>query len=81
MIEGRISYYAAGAWTEVGADGVVYLPKNTAHCYRNVGATPSRHWIITAPSGFERFFASCADEFARPEGPDPGRIVAIHPER
>jgi len=78
VIEGRISYYAAGSWTEVGAGGAVYLPRGAAHCYRNIGATPSRHWIITAPAGFEQFFADCAEEFARPGEPDQERIVAIH---
>ena len=78
VAEGQISYFANGAWTEVGVGGAVYLPKGTAHCYRNVGSSPSRHWIITLPSGFERFFAACVEEFARSGGPDPARIVEIH---
>ena len=78
VVEGRLSYYAAGQWTEVGAGGAVYLPKGCAHCYRNLGTTPSRHWIITAPSGFENFFASCAQEFAKTGGPEQERITEIH---
>ena len=31
-------------------------------------------------SGFEAFFARCADEFAQPTGPDIGRIVEIYRE-
>jgi mannose-6-phosphate isomerase-like protein (cupin superfamily) len=80
VVEGRISYFANGSWSEVGAGGVVYLPRGVEHCYRNVGTTPSRHWIITTPSGFENFFAHCADEFARPGGPDMQRVVEIHQE-
>lgn len=80
VAEGRISYFVNGSWTEVGVGGVVYLPKGAAHCYRNVGTTPSRHWIITLPSGFEQFFASCAEEFAQPGGPHADRIVATHQE-
>ena len=76
--EGRISYFVEGAWTEVKAGGVLYLPKGAAHCYRNIGTVPSRHLIITLPSGFERFFAACADEFAKAGGPDANRIVEIH---
>jgi len=78
VVEGRISYLAGGNWTEVGAGGLVYLPRGVEHCYRNVGDTPSRHWIITRPSGFEEFFARCADEFAQTGGPDMNRIVEIH---
>jgi len=73
-VEGHISYFADGQWTEVGVGGAVYLPRGTMHCYRNIGPTPSKHWILTAPSGFERFFARCADEFAKPDGPDFKRI-------
>jgi len=80
VVEGRISYFAEGGWTEVGIGGAVYLPRGTVHCYRNVGTTPSRHWIITTPSGFENFFARSAEEFAKPGGPDMDKIVEIHRE-
>jgi hypothetical protein len=60
--------------------GAVYMPRGAVHCYRNVGTTPSRQWIVTMPSGFEKFFARCAEEFARPGGPDMNRIVQIHHE-
>jgi mannose-6-phosphate isomerase-like protein (cupin superfamily) len=55
------------SWTEVGPGGVVYLPRGTAHCYRNLGATPGHQWLITTPAGFERFFARFAEEPARAE--------------
>ena len=80
VIEGRISYCANGEWTEVGPGGVVYLPRETPHGFRNVGKTPSRHWIITTPSGFEVFFSRCADEFAKASPPDMGRIAEIFNE-
>lgn len=78
VIEGQISYFANAVWSEVGPGGLVYLPKGAAHTYRNTGTTPSRHWIITTPSGFENFFATCAEEFARPDGPEQRRIIDIH---
>jgi quercetin dioxygenase-like cupin family protein len=80
VIEGRISYFADGKWTEVGPGGAVYLPRGTVHTFRNVGTSPSRHWVLTTPSGFERFFALCAEEFAKPSGPDMNRIVEISRE-
>ena len=78
VIEGQISYFANDVWSEVGPGGLVYLPKGAAHTYRNIGTTPSRHWIITTPSGFENFFAKCAEEFTSPDGPDQMRIIDIH---
>ena len=76
--EGRIEYFHDGGWIEVAPGGMVYLPRGVVHTYRNIGDTPSRHWIITLPSGFERFFAACAVEFAKSGGPDPDQIVKIH---
>lgn len=78
VIEGSISYCVEGTWTEVGVGGAVYLPRGTPHTYRNVGSTPSRHWILTTPSGFEDFFAQCAAEFAKPDGPKMDQIVEIY---
>lgn len=80
VIEGRVSYFVNGQWTEVGAGGLVFLPRGCEHCFRNIGNTPSRHWIITFPSGFEKFFASCAQEFARQTPPDMQRIVEVSRE-
>ncbi len=57
VVEGRISYFAAGCWTEVGPGGGVYFPRGTPHCFRNEGTTLARHWILTTPSGFEHFLA------------------------
>ena len=80
VIEGRLSYCVNGEWTEVAPGGVVYLPRGTEHGFRNIGETPSRHWIITTPSGFEVFFSRCADEFAKTTPPDMGRIAEIFGE-
>jgi quercetin dioxygenase-like cupin family protein len=77
VVEGRVSFFVDGDWTEVLAGGAVYLPRGTVHSYRNTGTTPSRQWILTTPSGFENFFARCADESARPGGPDMERIVGF----
>lgn len=78
VLEGKISYFANDKWTGVSPGGVVYIPKGAVHTYRNVGDTPSRHWIITQPSGFEKFFAAAAEEFGKPGGPDIQKIIEIH---
>lgn len=75
VIEGRIRYWALGRWTDVGPGGAVYFPRGSPHRYRNVGTTPSRHWILTTPSGFEHFFARYAHELARTGVPDLSCIV------
>ena len=80
VIEGRISYCVNDKWMEAEPGGVVYLPRGVPHTFRNVGESPSRHWIITTPSGFEIFFSRCAAEFAKATGPDMGRIIEIFSE-
>jgi len=69
IVEGRISYFAEERWTEVGVGGAVYLPRNAVHTYRNVGTAPSQHRILTTPSGFEKFFARCAESSQNPVAP------------
>jgi hypothetical protein len=32
---------------------------------------------MTTPSGFEKFFARCAEEFAKTDNPDMSRIIEI----
>jgi hypothetical protein len=36
--------------------------------------------ISTSPAGFELFFARCAEEFKKPDGPDINRVVEISAE-
>jgi hypothetical protein len=81
VVDGRISYFVAGDWTEVEAGGAVYLPHGNIHAYRNVGITPSHHWILSLPSGLETFFERYAEEFAKLGGPDLKRIVDIGREQ
>ena len=81
VVEGRYRFLANGKWSEVvGANTVIYTPRGGLHTFQNVGDTPSRHWVITTPSGFEQFFARCADVFAQSGPPDMARILAISTE-
>jgi mannose-6-phosphate isomerase-like protein (cupin superfamily) len=77
---GRVQFLVDGQWVEPGEGATVYVPRGNVHAFRNAGQTPSRMWIITTPAGFETFFGRCAEEFARPGGPDMTRIVGISAE-
>jgi mannose-6-phosphate isomerase-like protein (cupin superfamily) len=77
IVEGHYSFFAEERWVEVGPGGLVYLPKGIAHCYRNIGTTTGRHWVITAPSGWELFMTQYAKELANPQGPDQNRMLEI----
>jgi hypothetical protein len=57
------------------------MPRGVVHTFKNLGDKPSCILIMTTPSGFEKFFALCAAEFAKPGGPDMSRITEIGVER
>lgn len=64
LVEGLISYFADGCWTDVEPGGV-YFPKGAPHSYRNGGTALARHWVIMTRAGFERFIARFTKEQAR----------------
>jgi len=80
VLEGRVAFLVDGAWQEVGPGAGAYLPRNSVHTFKNVGETPSRMMATSTPSGFEDFFATAAEEFAKPEGPNIPKIMKIAAE-
>lgn len=80
VLEGRLSFFADGVWTEGGPGTVAFLPRGQAHTFRNVGDVTSKMLVITLPSGFERFFAACAAVFAASSPPDMAKIMQVAAE-
>jgi quercetin dioxygenase-like cupin family protein len=80
VLEGRVAFLSDGQWHEVGPGGAVYMPRGVLHTFKNVGDQPSRMLLMTTPSGFEKFFPRCAEEFAKSGEPDMSRIVQIGAE-
>ncbi|MCC5830446.1 MAG: cupin domain-containing protein [Phycisphaeraceae bacterium] len=76
VLEGSAEFFLNG-WTRVAPGGAVFVPKGTVHTFRNAGDSELKMLIQATPSGFETFFASCAEEFARSSTPDMERILAI----
>jgi quercetin dioxygenase-like cupin family protein len=77
VLEGQVAFLVNGEWREVGPGGSAFMPRGVVHTFKNVGDRPSRVLIMTTPSGFETFFARCAEEFAKPGGPNMPRIIEI----
>lgn len=78
--EGRFGFYLDGKWQEHGPGSVVFMPRSAVHAFKNVGHTTGRLLVTTYPSGFEKFFARCTEEFAKEGGPNMDRIMAISAE-
>jgi hypothetical protein len=77
VLEGRAEFFKDGAWLEVPVGTAVFTPRGVVHSFRNAGDKALRMLMHTSPSGFEVFFARCAEEFAKPGGPEMARIVGI----
>jgi len=80
VLEGRVAFFQNSEWQEVGPGGSAFVPRGELHTFKNVGDRPSRMLLSTAPAGFEVFFSRCAEEWAKPGGPDMARIFAIAAE-
>ena len=80
VLEGRVAFFQNSQWREVGPGGSVFVPRGELHTFKNVGDRPSRMLLSTAPAGFELFFGRCAEEWAKPGGPNMEQILAIAAE-
>jgi mannose-6-phosphate isomerase-like protein (cupin superfamily) len=82
VLEGSASFYddATKCWTEAGPGGSAFMPRGSVHAFKNTGTGTLKLLITTTPSGFETFFARCAEVFAQAGPPDMARIIAIGEE-
>jgi quercetin dioxygenase-like cupin family protein len=78
--DGNVEFWLNDHWHPLDTGGMAFAPRGKVHTFRNAGDGPCKQWILTTPAGFETFFARCAAEFAKPNGPDMKRIVEISGE-
>jgi mannose-6-phosphate isomerase-like protein (cupin superfamily) len=77
VIEGRVAFLLNNEWNEVGPGGTAFMPRGVVHTFKNVGDQASSMLVMTMPSGIEKFFARCAEEFAKSAKPDMSRLFEI----
>ncbi len=53
-----------------------YVPRQTAHCFQNLGDSVGKLLVMFTPSGMERFFEEHAELPAGPVDPDRYREIA-----
>ena len=56
VFEGTIRFTAAGETRDVGAGESVFVPRGTAHSYRNEGNSDARMIAVYTPAGMEGWF-------------------------
>ena len=80
ILEGRVAFFQNSQWNEVGPGASAFMPRGQLHAFKNVGEENSRMLLSSAPAGFDVFISQCAEEFARPGGPDMTRVSEIAAE-
>ncbi len=76
VLEGDFRFKAGSEMFWVSAGGLAFGPRGTPHSFQNVGETPGRLLVITAPSGAERLFEDFADLLPGPVSPEMLATVA-----
>lgn len=79
VIEGTLTVQVGDSLSEVGAGGLVWLPRGIPHTFANRTETQVRTIGIILPTGIEAMFAE-VNAYMRSlsgRGPDPERIAAI----
>jgi mannose-6-phosphate isomerase-like protein (cupin superfamily) len=71
ITEGSILFTAGGESRSVSAGESVFVPRGTAHFYRNDGTTPARMIAIYAPAGMEGWFREVCTPVDDPSRPPP----------
>jgi quercetin dioxygenase-like cupin family protein len=77
IVEGRYEYVIDGQRSEVSPGGVVFVPRDTVHSFRNVGDSVGRHWTFNLSGDFDEMFEKSAAVFAAPGPPDRARLIQI----
>lgn len=80
IVDGAYRFWVDGTDADVGPGGLVYVPRGAPHKFQVLGERAGRHWVLSAPGGFDRFFMKCAEVFAAPGPPDFARLAAINAE-
>jgi mannose-6-phosphate isomerase-like protein (cupin superfamily) len=78
ILDGHLRFKADGTLFDASTGAFMFIPRNTAHCFANVGADPARILVMFTPAGMERFFEGIARLEAGPDGrPDPDAYRAV----
>jgi uncharacterized RmlC-like cupin family protein len=78
VLEGELRFRLGDDVANAPAGSLVFVPRGTPHCFRNVAPRAARIIVMFTPSGMERFL----DRFAAlPVGPvDPDAFASIGAE-
>jgi mannose-6-phosphate isomerase-like protein (cupin superfamily) len=74
VVEGKFLFEYDDRQIEGGPGTHVFLPRDIAHCFQNIGDKAGQMLVICQPAGLELFF----EELSRLQGPpEPAKVVPI----
>jgi quercetin dioxygenase-like cupin family protein len=87
VLEGRLTVYVDGSYSEAGEGEVVWLPRGVPHAFR-VDSEQARILALSVPGHHEQFFRLAGEpieafdlaQAATPEPPDFGKLAAAAAE-
>jgi uncharacterized cupin superfamily protein len=77
VIDGSFELTVAGKTYPLPTGATAYVPRGTAHAFRNVGDADGRLFDMHTPGGFERFFFACDATAASAAPPDEAGMRAF----
>ena len=80
LLEGDLEFLTAGRTFTANAGSLVYVPKGTTHCFKNVGTRTARMLAAFTPAGIEGMFFEVgrpATEGSSPAPPDQEEIAKL----
>lgn len=79
VVEGQFEFQAGGRTMRAKEGSFVYVPRGTAHSFKNVGKKTGRAVTFVTPGGFETFFEEAgqpATDLSTPPA-EPGDLAMI----
>jgi mannose-6-phosphate isomerase-like protein (cupin superfamily) len=78
VLEGEFRFMVGDEHYRLSKGGMAFGPRDTPHCFQNIGGGPGRLLIICTPAGVERFFQEfAAKKSSSPVPTDPGFLAEI----
>jgi quercetin dioxygenase-like cupin family protein len=77
IVDGAYRFSVNGSETNAEPGTLVFIPRGVPHSFQVLGERAGRHWVLSSPGGFDRFFSECAEVFAEPGPPNFARLAAI----
>ena len=82
VLEGQLTFEVDSRQIRASAGDWITLPRNSLHCFKNIGPAPAKVLILVNPSGLEKFFAEVGQpvtDRSAPPPPDIEKLLAVAP--